>query len=112
MRLLVFVPAFAIALAGCPQPPIPPPVPPDASDAAPPPLGDAMAPVTPCQAACSALAALHCPEGAQPDCVTVLAHIESARLVRVEAGTSLSCAAIASVATVAQARSQGIACVQ
>jgi hypothetical protein len=102
---------LALALLGCP-PPHPAPVPPDATDAAPAPAGDALPPTTPCQAACATLTLLGCPEGLPSDCVTVLAHIEGARAKRTPSGAPVTCAGVASATTVAQVRAAGVACGQ
>jgi len=118
MRFLL--PAVLL-LTACPPGPVPPPNPPDASDAAPPVptvLADATPPpTTPCQAACSALQAAGCPEGASAGCPTVLAHIESARLIRTPSGQAFSCGprkdgspGVSSVHTTAEAKAQGVAC--
>ena len=98
-----------LLLCACPPAPVPPPQPPDASDAspAPVPVGDAS---TPCVAACAALAAAGCPQGAVPDCATTLAHVDGARLVRTPSGTPLTCVAIAAVKAKADAQSLGVSC--
>lgn len=95
-------------LAGCPAPAPPSPPPgPDATDAAPLPPGPFA---SPCQAACDALRSAGCPEGSQADCITVLAHIDGDRLVRTPAGPAMTCASVAAVKSVAEARQQGIRC--
>lgn len=110
-------PFFVLLLCACPPSPVPPVNPPDASDAAPPrPVGDALPPQTPCQAACSVLAALGCPEGVSLTCGTVLAHIDGARDIPTPCGSSLcpsmSCEAIALVKTPSEAKAQGVPCGQ
>lgn len=99
------------ALAACPPLPVPPPNP-DASDAMPPvPMGDALPPPsTPCEAACAALRGAGCSEGAALDCARVLGHLDGQRIVRTPSGVPLTCAAVATVHTHAEARAQGIAC--
>ena len=88
------------AVGGCPpqSPPLPPPV--YASDAA----------TTPCVAACARLSALGCPEGAQADCVPVLAHLDGARAIRTPSGVALTCAAVAAAQTVAEVQALGGGC--
>jgi hypothetical protein len=98
--------SLALALvAACqpPAPPLPPPGP-DATDAAPSPLG------APCEPACAALRAAGCVEGTRADCVKVLADIDRDRLVRTPSGQPLTCAALATVRTPADAKSQGVSC--
>ena len=104
---------FVSALAGCPsQPPVVPPGP-DASDASAPPVdaqhvvGDA--PLTPCESACANLAALECPPPAA-DCATVMAHVESMRLIRTTAGAPLTCAALAAATSQAAVSALGVKC--
>ena len=87
------------AVGGCPSQP-PPLTPVDASDAA----------STPCASACATLAALGCLEGAQTDCVPVLAHLDGARAIRTPSGAALTCAAIASAQTVAAVEALGVVC--
>jgi hypothetical protein len=86
-------------VGGCP-PQTNPLTPVDASDAA----------TTPCAAACAVLKALGCPEGAQTDCVPVLAHIDGARAIRTPSGEALTCAAIAAAPTVAAVEALGVGC--
>ena len=86
-------------VGGCP-PQTNPLTPVDASDAA----------TTPCAAACAVLKALGCPEGAQTDCVQVLAHIDGARAILTPSGATLTCAAIASAQSVAAVESLGVGC--
>lgn len=101
-----------LLLVACqpPSPPVPPPNPPDASDAASPALGDALPPTTPCEAACVNLRVLGCKEAIPGDCIRVLAHIESAHLVRTTSGAPLTCTGIAGAKSPADARAQGVAC--
>jgi hypothetical protein len=92
------VAALVIGLvSGCPPTPV---TPVDASDAA----------TTPCTAACANLQALGCPEGSQPDCVTMLAHIDGARAIRTPSGAPLTCAAIAVAQTASDVQALGIGC--
>lgn len=103
----------AVLLAGCPsQPPVVPPGP-DASDASAPAV-DAQrvivdAPITPCEAACANLATLGCPPPAA-DCATVMAHVESMRLIRTTAGAPLTCAALAAATSQAGVSALGVKC--
>jgi hypothetical protein len=103
-----------LALTACP-PPNPGPVPPDATDAAPivvsdagPSSSDAPAPQTPCSAACSTLSKLGCP--VEPDCVTVMAHIDGAHLIRTSSGTFMTCTAVASATSKAGVAALGVSC--
>jgi hypothetical protein len=95
---------FAFA---CQPVPAPAPMPPDATDGAPTPLLDGS-PATPCSAACSNLSALGCPVAT--DCVTVLAHVDGARLVRLAGGTTLTCAMLAAATSKAAVQSLGVSC--
>jgi hypothetical protein len=105
--------ALAGLLAACPPSPVPPPQP-DASDAASPLALADGAPSTPCQAACSALARLGCPEGLRTSCYTVLSHIDGAGDIATPCGSALcppmTCTAIAKVTSIAQVRTQGVPC--
>lgn len=97
-----------IALASCPPPAPPAPIPPDATDAAPLPLGDG-APTVPCQAACDNRARLCGPQ--QPDCVQTYAHIESARVrLNPTTGLALTCYDVADAGSVAALTAIGAGC--
>jgi hypothetical protein len=87
------------AVGGCPSQ-TQPLTPVDASDAA----------STPCTVACATLKALGCPEGAQADCVQVLAHIDGARAIRTPSGEALTCAAIAAAQSVSAVEALGVGC--
>ena len=65
---------------------------------------------TPCTVACATLKALGCPEGAQTDCVQVLAHIDGARAILTPSGATLTCAAIAAAQTVSAVEALGVGC--
>jgi hypothetical protein len=86
-------------VGGCPSQ-TQPLTPVDASDAA----------STPCAAACAVLKSLGCPEGAQTDCVQVLAHIDGARAIRTPSGEALTCAAIAAAQSVSAVEALGVGC--
>ncbi len=87
------------AVGGC-QSQTNPLTPVDASDAA----------STPCATACAGLKSLGCPEGAQDDCVKVLAHIDGARAIRTPSGEALTCAAIAAAQSVSAVEALGVGC--
>lgn len=107
MRTLTLSLLAALVVACAPPaPPVPPPGP-DAADAA----GPAPVPSTPCQAACSRLETLGCPEGTADDCAVVLAHVEGDRLVRTSSGDPLTCAAVAAASDVTAERTLGV-CLQ
>lgn len=97
-------------LLGCPPAPLPPVNPPDASDAASPPVGDATPPAPPCEAACATLRTLGCKEGRPDDCVRTLARTESKKEIRTPLGSWLTCLGVSSARSVAEARAQGISC--
>jgi hypothetical protein len=92
--------AAVSAALGCPAPsPVAPPI--DATDAA-----------IACASACATLARLGCPEGSQPNCVPVLAHIESARARRGDNGAPLTCSSIAAAVDAATVSALGVECGQ
>lgn len=99
---------LVVACTPAPTPVTPPS--PDASDASPGPAPPTPAPSTACAAACAALKAAGCPEATPADCAATLQHVNDDRLVRTPGGPPLTCAALAGVTTVAQARAAGIAC--
>ena len=108
MLYRLYVALGAISLAACHQIPNPSPVPPDASDAAPPaPAADAS-PSTPCQAACDAMARVCGTQ--QTDCVTVMANIDGRRLVRKSNGQPLTCADVSAAPDRPSMRGLGIGC--
>ncbi len=104
---------LTLMLAACPPSPVPPPNPPDASDAAPP-VGDARPPGNACQAACATLALLGCSDGTKANCAAVLSRIDTAGNIATPCGSALCphirCADLASARTLAEARSKGATC--
>ena len=76
------------------------------------PLIDATDAASACASACATLARLGCAEGSQPNCVPVMAHIESARARRGDNGAPLTCSSIASAVDVATVSALGVECGQ
>lgn len=98
----------AVAISACPQPPTPAPMPPDATDGAPFVLPDGSPLGTPCSAACEVLQNIGCP--VEPDCVTVYAHVESAKEKRTPSGQLLTCMMVTVAQTKLDVRALGIGC--
>jgi hypothetical protein len=100
MRVLALA---LLVLTACPPHPVPPPSPPDASDAG-----------LSCADACANLAALGCADGTRPECLTVLTNEDRAATIPTPCGSHVcppvTCAALAAARTIAEARSRGAAC--
>ncbi len=98
--------AVFFGIASCTPQPQPVPMPPDgASDAA---------PSTPCEAACDRLRTLGCSDGLLPNCVRGLAQIDGSGKFPTACGSALcpaiTCAALATATTIAEARLRGAGC--
>lgn len=101
MRSFAF--AALLFLAGCPNPPNPPP-----------PWDGGMpeGATSPCVAACNVLNALGCPEGKADDCTTTMARLDGERMVRSVSGAPMTCAAVAAAKTAYEAHNLGVPCAQ
>lgn len=85
----------------CPNPDAGPP---------PPPTEASMPPVSPCQAACTALILAGCKSGLAPNCVRTMADHDGAGDYRTPSGKPLSCVVAAQIKTAADARALGLPC--
>jgi hypothetical protein len=113
LRRLISAAAAAVVLTGCLNLPVPGPVPPDATDAAPPRPPMPMADASPdrCAAACAALRLAGCGLGDAGDCAGYLGALEASGHVP-NAATHMPflCADVVAVKVKADARAIGFGC--
>lgn len=102
------VTAGLFALVGCPQPPAPAPMPPDATDA----MSIPESGLAACVLACQQLAAVGCSEGSAPTCVRSLTTIEILKTEpnKANGNLPLQCSDFAMVKTAADVTKMGEPC--
>lgn len=109
--MIRYITCLAVLIACTPPQPVTPPNP-DASDSGQPSVLDsAPMPQTPCQAACDQMGRVCGAAAEMLDCIRVMAHIESAHLIREPvSGKPQTCADVAAATDTVQMRAVGVAC--